>query len=123
MFVIFFIIISIFIFIFGNILIYKSIVNKALVLYLNPYFENKKSSVFKTKFVGFLSSGDFKNTLFQIRPVSKAGKIFNNTYVYIYIQDHLGNKHRYTVNIKTFFLKIKKVILKSEEKNVEIELL
>lgn len=118
-----FIIISIFIFIAGNILIYKSIVNKALVLYLNPYFENKKLSIFKTRFVGFLSSGDFKNTLFQIRPVPKAGNIFNNTYVYIYIQDHLGNEHRYTVNIKTFFLKIRKVILKSEEKNAEIELL
>ena len=102
--------------------IYKSIVNKTTRLYLFPYFETMNLSIIRTSFAGFFSSGDFETPFFEIVPVSKNGKIFNNTYANIYVKDNFGRQYRFTVKIRTFFLRIQKVILKSKEMNIETEL-
>ncbi|HRP88672.1 MAG TPA: hypothetical protein PKX92_01400 [Edaphocola sp.] len=122
LFVFSFILLSILIFVFGNIWIYRYIVKKVLDLYLNFYFESKNLSIIRTKFVGLVNSGDFDTPFFVILPVSKGGKIFNNTYVDIYLEDSSGKEHRYTVRVKTFFLRIQKVTLKSKIENIEIDL-
>ncbi len=122
LFVFSFILVAILIFVFGNIWIYRYIVKKAIRLYLNSYFESRNLSIVRTKFAGLVDSGDFDTPFFQILPVSKGGKIFNNTYVDIYTEDSLGRECRYTVKVKTFFLGIQKVILKSKKENIEIEL-
>lgn len=82
--------------------------------------KNNEFSIEQIKHTGLFNAGDFDEPIFNFFPVPKGGKIANNTFVFFFIKDKQGNVQRYTMKIKTFFLNIKKVILKSKEAGLEI---
>lgn len=121
-FVFWFIILGVLFFIISNVMIYKFIINKARRYYLQPYFRMKNLSIYQISFPGFFNTGDFETPLFEIVPVAGNGKIFNNTFANVFVEDNSGKQYKYSVEIKTIFLKINKVILKSNQMNLETEL-
>lgn len=108
--------------IFVNVLIYKRIVFIVLKKFINPYLLSRKLSLQDTKFAGLFSQGDFGNGRLVIKPVSEMGKISNTTFFYIYTVDEKGAMYQYTIKVSMIFLFIRKVILKSKEEKIEIEL-
>lgn len=105
-----------------NIVIYKAIVSVVLAKFINPYLYSRKQTLLSTRFVGLFKQGDFGKGKFMVKPVSEMGKISNVTFFFVYAVDDKGDTFQYTAKVNTVFLFIRKVILKSKKKNIEIEL-
>lgn len=105
-----------------NIIIYMYVKNKVLNRYIAPYLSEKNQHIEDTRFTGLFNRGDFGHSKFEIKPVSELGKIKNDTYVHVYTRDDKGEVIRYTVKITTIFLRIHKVVIRSDEKSLEIVL-
>ena len=96
-----------------NVLIYVSIVKKALRKYIKPILEEKNLSYVEYKWPGLFSDGDFNENDFIISIVNSYGSTSNSYYAYIYYRT--GNEtKKTTVKIDTRFWVIKKVTYSSE---------
>lgn len=113
-----FIIVGLCIVVFGNLGIHRYIVRTAINNYVEHYLLERHQSVARVSSTGFLNSGDFKTKRFQISVTSPNGKILNTAYAYIFVKDEFGIETRYTARIKTLFLKIYKVELKSGSQKI-----
>jgi len=90
-----------------NILIYKSIVRRAIKRSIKSYFIEEGYVITSQKYPGIFSSGAFKNS-FLLGPFIM-GWPYHNTYVDFYLISKDGRKKKTTVLISTLFLSIRKV--------------
>lgn len=96
-----------------NILIYHTIVRKAVKRYIEPQLKEKGLLFINYKWPGLFSSGDFKSDTLTLTVMNKNGRISNSTYVYIYYK-HLRDIKRITARISTKFLIIDSITYSSE---------
>ena len=99
-------------FIFLQIIIYRSLVKKAIKKYIEPQLNEKGYAFIEYKWPGFLSSGDF-NDLEVTLVTNKYGNSSNDCYADIYYQAERNIK-KVTAKIESTFLSIKKVSYSSE---------
>ncbi|NVO12397.1 MAG: hypothetical protein HXX16_20755 [Bacteroidales bacterium] len=84
----------------GNLLINYLIVNKALKKLILPELHNHGYDFVKIKSTGFLNSGDFKDSLFQLRPFNPAGNYKITLYRFVYFQGKSKKDRKVTVKIR-----------------------
>lgn len=106
-----------------NYLIYRKIAAGALRKFINPYLESQELKLKELKFTGLFNNGDFSyddaNPIF----IPEMGKFVTSTFVYVFALSQTGQVIRFTVRIRSRFLFIQKVFLRTgKNKDDEIEL-
>jgi len=105
-----YLLIAIFLFMVINILIHQLIVMKASRKFIKPFLNQKGIRFIKTEYVGFLKTGDFKESEFTLRPFM-LGHPVNTTYVYVYYssEKEITKIKRMTAKINSIFFFIRNV--------------
>jgi len=109
-FVLVYLLIVIFLFMVINILIYQLIVKKASRQFIKPFLNQNGIRFIKSEYVGFLKTGDFKESEFTLRPLM-LGHPVHNTYVYVYYSSEkdITKIKRMTAKINSSFFFIRNV--------------
>jgi hypothetical protein len=96
-----------------NVLMYISVVKKAIRKDIEPELKEKGLYYIEYKWPGLFSNGDFKEDNLPLKFMSKNGKASNSFYAYIYYKAGSKTK-RTTVRIDTIFWSIDKIAYSSE---------